>query len=223
MKASCIFIFLMTFTVVGFAQPDASPANFDNIRSEFTARISLPSIGHGESLLTRCAARVDVRGNMGGIICYDSLTNPEASKQVAREVRRAARFHRLTPAMVEGRRVQVWINFSVYYEQDGERQNVRLAENHMLNAAEYGANYIAAQRYELKDVRCYQDQDYFELIRAEVSALGELESVEVTRDVVDGQCTSRIINAVRNSNFIPAQVDGKNVRSLYTEIFIMRR
>jgi hypothetical protein len=160
---------------------------------------------------------------MENIVCYDSLTNPEASKQVAREVRRAAMFHRLTPATVEGRSVAVWINFSLYYKQDGEHQNVRLAENHMLNAALHGESYIAAQRYDLKPWRCLQDRDYFELIRAEVSDLGELESVEVSREMADGRCSSQILDAVRSSKFIPAQVDGKSVRSIYTEIFYMRR
>lgn len=219
MRILLIALFLAALSPWCVAQSSLSPANFAKVRSEFIGRLTLPALENDTVVLTRCASKVDRRGRMESIVCYDNAEYPDLSREIAGEIRRVAQFYRLAPAMSDGTSIEVWFNFSLIYRNAAGELSISLVENHLLNAGEYGENYISAQRFDLQPWHCQPGKAYVALLRANISAQGEISAVESSRQDENDNCADHLQRVVQGSRFVPAQLDGVSVPSLYTELF----
>lgn len=223
-KVSKLLIVLLGSSVSILAYGfEVSPANFGTFTADFVEKLSFPKIDDGSPLTVKCAARISARGKFDSIVCFDDpgfKGERRISRSAGAAIAKIARNSRIFPARVDGRRVQVWYNFSVLYRHQGGEETIQIIDNHLRNQADYGTNYIAAQRYNARTRVCSGLRSAV-IIRAAISESGEVANVSpLQENPSEANCTRKIIQAMEGSAYIPAYYEGDAVASTYIEIFV---
>lgn len=176
-------------------------------------------MGEGERLVIKCGVIIRINGRFSRPYCYNDIGDVGYSREVSRIVRRATRNIRLDPPRVDSRRVSVWFNFAIIFTQEGGQQTIQVVENHLLNEAEYGLNYIAAQRWDFGNLNCDLLPNKRFSVTAFVAETGELTGFGETESSSFDYCVRMLQRDMRRSQFIPATVAGLPVPSTYEELF----
>ena len=200
-----------------------TPASFGSYKEDFLSKIDFPDINEGNPLTIKCAGRITDRGKFDTIICLDDANfdgDKEISRNTGSEIAKVTESIRVNPARVDGRRVEVWYNFSVVFQVVNGAQQVDLVDNHFRNSDSYGEEYIAAQRYNGDLSSCISSLRGAVFMQASISEGGEVQSVTpMGNNSSGGGCTDRLMEDMQQSTYIPAFFDGNPVASTYVEIF----
>ncbi len=198
---------------------DSNPARFGQAASAFIKKLKFPEHRDRPAILIRCGAMVHLSGDIQGAFCFSGDTFG-IEHRMRELIVRATRTTRITPATINGDRSNVRINFSVIYEQNGDEKTIEILENHLYDIESLGPHYVAAQRVILQyRLFCFDIRELPISATAKISAQGQLQALQITKDPEEVQCAGEVENKMRNSVFIPASVDGKAVASTFNEVF----
>lgn len=221
------FIALLPATSV-LADELNRPANFDHPerKRQLDALIEYPKEVSGKvALVLSCLSRIKDNGKMDQTGCYQK-DQYEASFTAT--VIKAAKKARLTPAIVNGKAEEIYLQFRVEFAREGEDSAVRLYLNpgYEENVLAYGFDHVAGQRVISKKEpwldACPSHARYSVWVRAYLSEEGRAENPTVEfgngiRPV--SQCIDAIKQTIIASRYTPAYAEGVAVPSTYIEIF----
>ncbi|NKB35284.1 MAG: hypothetical protein GKR91_19475 [Pseudomonadales bacterium] len=217
-----VFCLSSLLPVLAFGQLHA-PASFGSYADEFVSKLDFPNVSGGSTLTVKCAGRITDRGKFGTIICLDDPDfNGDSSipRDVGSEIARMAQDVRVNPARVDGRRVEVWYNFSVRFQLKNGAEHIEIIDNHFRNKDNYGDNYVGAQRYNGDMSSCARNLRGAVFLQASISEGGEVQNVsQLGNSSSGGSCAGQLVEDMQSSAYIPAFFEGNPVASTYVEIF----
>ncbi len=210
----------LTSTAQSVAE-DFLPAEFGKAKNEFETAIKIEDLIISEEIIIKCASRVRQRGQLIVISCYrDEHTNALAL-ELENRIKEAARGLRISPAAVNGDRVQIWYNFTVVFTPTPDGNLIEVIGNHLFNEAVLGRDYIAAQRFDYPVFRksgCTMPSSGIFVV-VSVDSVGRITDIGTTDDGTHADCADRSMRNILDGKFIPAHKDGMPVESVYVEIF----
>lgn len=208
------------------AEGEMRPADFDvaEEKRRLDRLIEFPEVKADASVMLHCYAQIPTSGKMRNVGCY-LRDNFETAFVMA--VHKASKKARLNPAIINGDKRKVYLQFRVEFIAEGENRVIHLHLNpgYGENIEAYGYDHIAAQRAigseDWQDV-CPKRANYSVLLRAYVGEDGRadnpnLESIKGIRPTPD--CQNAIKETVLRSAFTPAMADGYPVPSTFIEPF----
>ena len=222
-----IFLFLPFFLMVAAnAYAERVPASFGDQGAErwLGSLIKFPEIEGKVSVMLNCISRVQTNGKMRESGCY---VENQFDTPFAAAVQKAAKKARMTPAVIDGKKREIYLQFRVEFIQDDDQREILLYLNpaEPENLQEYGMHHIAAQRTIGKEAWmkvCPQRAGFVIVARAHVSMEGVGSNVSLHHGagiVPTGPCQQAIIDAILTSDFAPTTVDGVAVPSTFVEPF----
>lgn len=217
-------VFLLLMIPVALASDILEPAHFGEKRVELLRRLKLPLLEEGEQVIIRCGSVVSSWGRVRSTACYETEGAIKKSRKIGRALRRAISRSQIFPAKVNGEGMLIWFNFSLVYRRVDGAPQLLLLENHAFKTSELTESYIAAQRYNTgywSDTCKYSEAPIF--AHARIAADGSLLEARIAESKQSELCTDGVLDALRQSKFIPAQVNGKPVASTFMEMFYFRR
>jgi len=214
------FVVLFLICSISKASEGLEPAHFGEARQDFLQSLKLPILQEGEQLIIRCGSTVSPWGRILTTACYETNGAITKSREIGKALRRALLGKRISPAKVDGKGVEIWFNFSLVYRRVKGAPKLLLLENHAFRSSELTESYIAAQRFNTGSWGLFCKRTKKPIFaQVLVSADGSLLGSKISADDQPELCTARILNAINQSRFIPAQMDGKPVNSTFIEIF----
>jgi len=225
-KLQCIFCIAAVLTVSANALAERVPATFGDPEAERALGkfIVFPEIEGKVSVMLNCISRVQGSGKMRKSGCY---VENQFDLPFAEAVKKAAKKARMSPAIIDGKNREIYLQFRVEFIQEGEDREIILYPNpaEAENLQEYGMHHIAAQRTIGKEgwmKVCPQRAGFVVVARAHVSMEGVASSVSLHHGagiVPTGPCQNAIIEAITSSDYAPATVDNIAVPSTFVEPF----
>lgn len=224
-----IFPFLLAGLASSFGSPAAAervPAGFGAGEDSLHTLIEFPELKGDSDHTIVCAAVVRDSGkpeqDQSG--CY--VVQPGDEIYVA-AVGKALRKARFTPASIDGRTVDVYLQFRVRFRQAGEEREIMLYPNpgYPENVQYYGDDHVAAQRSIGREdwmKACPQHSRFTVIAKAHIS----FEGIPSAISIGDGsglpiteKCRAGILRTLEQSLYTPAMDDGETVPSTYIEPF----
>jgi hypothetical protein len=208
------------------AAQDRQPANFDVEDSEkaLDNRIVFPKIKKDGSAMIDCFAIVETSGKMKDYGCYaqDQIDAP-----FAEAVNYAAKKARVNPAIIDGKKRQIYLQFRAEFIAEGDERTIDLYLNPGFaeNIEAYGYDHIAGQRVVGKEAWlgvCPQAARYSLWVRAYLGEDGRTDNVNLIHSggiVPTEACQNAIKETILSSLYTPAMADGAPVPSTYVEMF----
>jgi hypothetical protein len=219
--AACM---LCTFSFTAHAE--RIPAKFEGNepKHSFPDLLVFPDVSGNLSIMMLCWSQIEISGKMTDTFCM-IRNNTEAA--FGKSVQDAAKKARMVPAVIDGKRRKVYLQFRVEYIKEGDSKQVIVYSNpgDAENIEAYGKQHIAAQRVIGKEAwikTCPGRADFGLTARAHVSIEGVASSVSLAHGygiVPPGLCQQAIIETIESSPFIPAFADGEPVPSAFLEPF----
>lgn len=219
---------MLILTVVTQAAEGNRPASFGHEESDrrLVNLIKYPEEVSGKvSLILSCVSRIQPSGRMKETGCYQNNQYEQAFTGV---VIKAAKKARMTPAIVNGKPAEIYLQFRVEFIREGEEHDVHLYLNpgYEENVREYGFEHIAGQRVigkkEPWNEACPKRAHYSVWVRAYLSEEGKAENPSI--EFGDGlrpiaTCLDAIKQTIIAGRYTPAMADGIAVPSTYIEVF----
>lgn len=202
------------------------PADFDHEESKkrLVNRIEFPDIKRDASAMILCFSQVASSGKMTETGCYtkDNFDGPFAAA-----IMKAAKRSSMTPAIINGKRRKVYVQFRVEFIAKDDDRDIYIYANpgYAENVEAYGYAHVAPQRVIGKETWqkvCPQRAKYMILARAFVSEDGQpghpsLEHIKGIRPTIE--CQNAITATILQSLYTPAMSDGYPVPSSFIESF----
>jgi len=119
---------LLLFALVTFAADSSRPANFDHEESDrrLANLIKFPEEVSGKvSLVLNCVSRIKPSGKMDDTGCY---TENQYEQAFTGMVIKAAKKARMTPAIFEGKPVEIYLQFRVQFVAEEKQQKEKQEE-----------------------------------------------------------------------------------------------
>jgi len=208
------------------ARGERVPATFGDPAAErwLGSLIQFPEIEGNVSVMLNCVSQVQTSGKLSKSGCY--LEN-QFDTPFAAAVQKAAKKARMNPAVIDGKKREIYLQFRVEFIQEGDKREILLYSNpaEPENLKEYGMHHIAAQRTIDKEAWmkvCPQRAGFIVVARAHVSMEGIASNVSLHHNagiVPTGPCQQAIIDSILSSNYAPTTVDGIAVPSTFVEPF----
>ena len=208
------------------ASQDRQPANFDVEDSEkvLLNRIVFPEFKGDVSAMIDCFAIVETGGKMKDYGCF---TKDQFDAPFAEAVNYAAKKARMNPAVFDGKKRRIYLQFRVEFIATDDERTIDLYLNPGFseNIEAYGYDHIAGQRVVGKESWmgvCPQRSRYSLWVRAYLGEDGRADNVNLVHAggiVPTESCQNAIRETILSSLFTPALADGVPVPSTYVEIF----
>lgn len=220
---SFLLLPLLSLAAAG-AHADRVPAQADTGEDGLEQRIEFPELRGDITAVLRCAARLQRNGRLKDNGCY--VESP-ADRVFIEPINRAARRARFKPATLDGRALEIYLQYRVQFVKEGEDERVSVWLNPGVaeNVEAYGQDHVAAQRVigkeRWEDV-CPSRADYLVWLRAHVAEDGSASSASLTHGAginPSPRCREAILATIGESEFFPALADGEPVPSTYMEPF----
>lgn len=224
---SCSTILLAALLTAGnAAAQDRQPANFDVDDPEKVLgnRIAFPEIKGDVSAMIDCFAIVETNGKMKNYGCY---TKDQFDAPFAQAVSTAAKKARMNPAVIDGKKREIYLQFRAEFIAEGDERTVDLYLNpgYTENVEAYGYDHIAGQREVGKEPWtgiCPHHAQFSVRVVAYLGADGKPDNASINHSG-GGRPTERCQNAIKDtilsSSYTPALADGVPVPSTYVEMF----
>lgn len=203
-----------------------APASFavEEEKRLFESLLEFPDVSGDVSIMMMCASQVTTSGKMTETGCF-VRNNIEAI--FGKSIQAAAKKARVTPAIINGKKYMVYLQFRVEFIKEGDSKRVHIWPNpgDAENIEAYGNEYIAAQRVIGKEswMKVCPARAQFSLTaRSHVNAEGKASDVSLQYGhgiVPTGNCQQAIIDTIVQSLFTPAMADGEPVPSAFVEPF----
>ena len=217
---------LLLLCQAGLAQ-DMRPADFDHPEADrrMDTLLEFPEISGNISVILNCVSRIQANGKMEGTGCF--LQN-NYDEPFMRAIATAAKKARMNPAIVNGKAQEIFLQFRVEFNQEGENQTIDYYLNPGWdeNVKAYGFRHVAGQRVIGKNEpwsdACPKRARWSLWVRAYLGPDGRAESP--TLQLTDGitpveSCLEAIRQTIVNSQYTPALADGEPVPSTFIEPF----
>jgi len=208
------------------AREQMQPAGFmhEDAKKRLATRIEFPEVKGNATAMIHCFTQVSKSGKMESTGCY-AQDNFESAFAAA--IMKAAKRSSMTPAIIEGKKQKVYVQFRVEFIAEGEDRKIYIYSNpaNAENIEAYGYEHIAAQRAIGKEgwqEVCPQRAMYLVIAKAFVGEDGRashvtLEHLNGIRPTLD--CQNAIRASILESPFTPALADGQPVPSTYVESY----
>jgi hypothetical protein len=202
------------------------PATFDHEESKrrLENRIEFPEVKGDMSNMIYCFAQIEKSGKMKDTGCF---MKENFDPPFANAIMKAAKKSQMTPAIINGEKRKIYLQFRVEFIAKGDERSIYLYLNpaNTENIEAYGYDHIAAQRAIGKEPWqdiCPQRAKYLLIARAFVGEDGRssnpsLERVSGIMPTAD--CQNAIKETILQSSFTPAMADGYPVPSAFVESF----
>jgi hypothetical protein len=202
------------------------PADFNHEESKkrLVTRIEFPEMKNNAGVMVHCFSQITSGGKMNDTGCFSA-----SSQEIpfAAAVMKAANKASMTPAVIDGKRRKVYVQFRVEFiaKDDDRRIYVYANPGNAENIEAYGYDHIAPQRTigdETWQKICPKRASYMLLARAFVGEDGQashpsLEYVNGITPTID--CQNAIKQTIVQSLFTPGMDDGVPVPSAFVESF----
>lgn len=225
-KGIPMLVALASWLVSFQASAQRAPASFDVEEEDrtFEALLEFPDVSGDVSIMMMCASQVTTSGKMTETGCF-IRSNIEAI--FGKSIQAAAKKARLTPAVINGKKYNVYLQFRVEFIKEGDSKRVYVWSNpgDAENIEAYGNEYIAAQRVIGKEAWmkvCPARAQFALTARSHVSEDGKASDVSLNYGygiVPTGNCQQAIIDTIVQSLFTPAMAGGEAVPSAFVEPF----
>ena len=140
------FAFVLTSNLA-LAQDGLRPATFEHEEAErrIEELIEFPDIQGDLSVMLLCFSRVQPNGKMEDTGCYVTKNYDEP---FAMAVNKAAKKARMTPALIDGKAREIYLQFRVEFSAEKDVRNIYFLLNpgYAENVSAYGYDHIAGQR-----------------------------------------------------------------------------
>lgn len=216
---------LVLFLLASPSRAERIPALLPEGEESLQALIEFPELKGDTTAVIRCAARVESNGRMRDNGC---VANAPADELFIVPINRAARKARLSPAVADGRAMEIYLQYRVEFTKTGDEQTVRVYPNPGVkeNIEAYGPEHVAAQRAigkeEWQDV-CPERAQYLVWLKGHVAEDGSQSNLSLTHGAglsPAPRCRQAILDSVAASVFFPALAeDGEPVPSTFVEPF----
>ncbi len=227
MPFSRIILITCLLTTQSANSQDMRPADFDYPEADrrMDTLLEFPEISGNISVVMNCVSRIQANGKMEDTGCY--LQN-NYDEPFMRAIGAAARKARMNPAIVDGKAREIFLQFRVEFNKEGEQQTIDyyLNPGWEENVKAYGFRHVAGQRVigrnEPWNDACPKRARWSLWVRAYLGPDGRAESP--TLQHADGiMPTESCLNAIRQtivaSQYTPALADGEAVPSTFIEPF----
>ncbi len=226
MKTFSIASFLLLLASTALSAEDMQPATFEieDPKRRLDKRIEFPDVKGNMSNMIYCFSQIEKSGKMKETGC---LVKDNFDPAFVNAIIKAAKKSQLTPAVINGEKRKIYLQFRVEFIAKDDERNIYLYLNpaNTENIEAYGYDHIAAQRAIGKEPWqgiCPQRARYFLIARAFVGEDGRsghptLERVSGIMPTAD--CQNAIKETLLQSSFTPAMADGYPVPSAFVESF----
>jgi hypothetical protein len=226
MTRKLLALMICLASVHAAAQDGLRPASFDFEEEEkqIDQLIEFPDVGGDLSVMLLCFSRVQPNGRMENTGCYVTKNYDEP---FAMAVNKAAKKARMTPALIDGKAREIYLQFRVEFSAEKEVRNIYFFANpgYEENVVAYGFDHIAGQRMigreDWMEV-CPKRADFRMLARAYLGEDGRADSpsLEHTGGILPtANCQDAIKKTLLESRYTPAYADGQPVPSSFIEAF----
>ena len=208
------------------ASQDRQPANFDveDREKALGNRIEFPEFKGDVSAMMDCFSIVEAGGKMKDYGCF---AKDQFDAPFAEAVNYAAKKARLNPAVIDGKKREVYLQFRAEFIAEGDERTIDLYLNPGFaeNIEAYGYDHVAGQRVIGKESWmsvCPQRSRYSLWVRAYLGEDGTTDNVTVIHSagiVPTEACQNAIRETILSSLYTPALADGVPVPSTYVEMF----
>jgi hypothetical protein len=227
MPAGIFILFMSLLPAVANAQDSFQPAHFGHEEEDrrLLNRIGFPDIKGDVSVTLNCFTQLETSGKMTSTIC---LIKDQFDSPFAASVSAAEKKARMTPAQINGEKVQVFVQFRTEFKSKGEDRTIKIILNpgYPENVAAYGEDHVAAQRViggkEPWQKACPRAAKYAVYAKAYVGEDGRSDnpSIEHAGGVIPtATCQEAIMETILASTYVPAMTDGVAVPSTFIELF----
>jgi hypothetical protein len=216
---------LAAFTMpAGNAFAERIPAQFGTGEESIVKLIKFPELKGDTTVTLRCASLVQDNGDMEMNGC---VADDPADQLFIVEIIEAAEDATAQPAVADGRKQSVYLQYQVEFIKKGEDETIHFYPNPGVeeNIKAYGRDHVAAQRAvgeeKWQDV-CPENAAYLVWLKAHVDPDGRQSNLSLTHGgglTPTPRCQQAILDTVAGSLFFPALADGKPVQSTYVEPF----
>ena len=227
MPAGIFFLLMSLLSAAANAEDSYRPAHFGHEDEDrrLLNRIGFPEINGDVSVTLNCFTQLETSGKMTSTIC---LIKDQFDSPFAASVSAAEKKARMTPAQINGKKVQVFVQFRTEFKSKGEDRSIKIILNpgYPENVAAYGEDHVAAQRVigskePWQDV-CPRAAKYAVYAKAYVGEDGRSDnpSIEHAGGVTPtATCQEAIMETILASTYVPALTDGVAVPSTFIELF----
>ena len=227
MPAGIFFLLMSLLSAAAHAEDSYRPAHFGHEDEDrrLLNRIGFPEIKGDVSVTLNCFTQLETSGKMTNTIC---LIKDQFDSPFAASVSAAEKKARMTPAQINGKKVQVFVQFRTEFKSKGEDRSIKIILNpgYPENVAAYGEDHVAAQRVigskePWQDV-CPRAAKYAVYAKAYVGEDGRSDnpSIEHAGGVTPtATCQEAIMETILSSTYVPAMTDGVAVPSTFIELF----
>lgn len=200
------------------------PASFKHPELSLASLIEFPELRGDAERTLRCAAQLSRRGKLESHGCYLEAAGDEVFVEA---VNKAAKKARLTPAQIDGKPAEVYIQYRVRFVRKGEEQTLMVFNNPGLqeNIDAYGEDHVAPQRGltdESWTKACPRRTRYLVWAKAHVAEDGSASHFSLvpgTGPPLTGKCSQAILATLAASRYTAARADGEPVPSSFIEPF----
>jgi hypothetical protein len=222
--SSVSFLFLAAIAVPAAEQMRPADFQFEEADKRLVNRIEFPDVSGKVSAMISCYSIIQKSGRMKDTGCY---MKDNFDQQFAAAIIKAAKKASMTPAIINGEKSRIYMQYRVEFIADGDDRQMHLYPNpgYTENVEAYGPDHVAGQRAIGKepwqDV-CPQRAKYLVLVRAYLGEDGHPENPSVERlsgIMPTPDCQNAIKETILNSAYTPAMADGYPVPSTFVETF----
>lgn len=224
MNKTVLAILVLGAMWTGDAFAQRTPAQFGSGEESLGTLIKFPELKGDTTVMLRCAALVQDNGDMEMNGC---VADDPSDALFITEIIEAAEDATAQPAVADGKKKTVYLQYRVEFVKKGADQTVNLYPNPGVeeNIDAYGQDHVAAQRAvgkeEWQDV-CPENAAYLVWLKAHVDPDGQQSNTSLTHGGgldPTPRCKQAILDSVADSLFFPALADGEPVQSTYVEPF----
>lgn len=207
--------------------PDTKPALFGDAGAELIESFVIPEGASFQKITVRCGGSLGSSGRFRVLLCATTSLEDSLARELSENVADAAKKLKLQPAIVKGARKRVWFVFTMVIERLKHGDAVRIYHNDLASEDSLGPGYIAPQRHRFprwgRRLSCSSPtglgRGVIAIANVRVTERGKANSVSLDYHPDDIKCAAAIENALMDSDYIPANVDGVPVAAAYNEIF----
>lgn len=226
MKIFSILSILSLLASTTLSAEGMQPATFEHEdpKRRLDQRIVFPEVKGDMSNMLYCFSQIEKSGKMKETSC---LVKDNFDPAFVTAITKAAKKSQMTPAIINGEKRKVYMQFRVEFVAKEDERNIYLYLNpaNTENIEAYGIDHIAAQRALDKEPWqrvCPQRARFLLIARAFVGEDGRaghpsLEKVSGIIPTMD--CQNAIKETLLQSSYTPAMADGYPVPSAFVEMF----
>ncbi len=217
-------LFFVAIAAPAVAEMRPADFEFEEVEKRLVNRIEFPDVSGKVSAMISCFSQIEKSGRMKETGCY---MKDNFDQQFVAAIIKAAKKAYMTPAIIDGEKQKIYMQFRAEFIADGDDRQIHLYPNpgYIENVDAYGPDHVAGQRAIGKEAWqkvCPQRARYMVLVRAFLGEDGHTENPSVERlsgIMPTPDCQAAIEETILNSVFTPAMADGYPVPSTFVETF----